>query len=153
VGLRGDVRIMSYTAEPKAIAAYGPLRLGRDGPVRRLRVARSKGSIVVGRLEGVETREGAEAMRGTRLFVARSRLPRPDEDTYYHHDLIGLAVEDPAGNRLGRVRAVHNHGAGDILDIAWADGGSDVIPFGKDWVPLVDLGAGRIVVDLGEEPS
>ena len=108
------------------------------------------------RLSGVASREEAEALKGTRLYVPRARLPSLPDDEFYHADLIGLTVFDTGGATIGRVRAIHDHGAGDMLEVARpvgqaGDGGDLLIPFTHAAVPTVDLAAGRIVVDLPED--
>ena len=147
-GVRGEVRLKSFTATPEDIAAYGPLST-EDG-ARRFEVTltgQTKGALTA-RLSGVPTREAAEALRGTRLYVPRDVLPELPEDEFYHADLVGLEVFDTGGARLGRVRAVHDHGAGDLLEIH-APGlrQTALLPFTRAAVPTVDLAAGRIVAD------
>ena len=148
-GVRGEVRLKSFCAEPEAVARYGPLST-EDG-TRRFEVTLT-GSVPQGfsaRLSGVTTREAAEALKGVRLYADRDRLPALPEDEFYHADLIGLEVADPGGRVLGRVSAVHDHGAGDILEIAPAGGGATfLVPFTRAAVPTVDLARGRIVADL-----
>jgi 16S rRNA processing protein RimM len=149
--LRGEVRVKSFTAEPAAIASYGPLR-SEDGRVFVLQSARPAGGspdMLIVRVEGVATREAAEALSRTRLYAARERLPPPeDEDEFLAADLVGLDVEDAAGRRLGRIVAVPNYGGGDLLEIAPAAGGpTALLPFAKAFVPVVDPAAGRVVVD------
>jgi 16S rRNA processing protein RimM len=145
-GVKGEVRLKSFCAEPRAIAAYGPL-WSEDG-ARSFTV--TLGTAVAGglaaRLSGVPTREAAEALRGLRLYADRAALPPPGEDEFYHSDLIGMEVFDPGGASLGRVAAVLNHGAGDILEVRR---GPEVLllPFTRAVVPTVDLAAGRIVAD------
>lgn len=150
-GVRGEVRLKSFCADPAAIASYGPLET-EDGR-RRLAVTLTgaAGGALVARLSGVATREDAEALRGTRLYADRAALPAPEEDEYYHADLIGLAVQDSGGRPLGRVQAVLNHGAGDLLEIA-APGlkAPLLLPFTRAVVPTVDLAAGVIVADPPE---
>ena len=152
-GVRGEARVKSFCAEPEAIAAYGPLE-SEDG-TRRFTL-RLTGPIKEGfaaRLSGVTTREEAEALKGTRLYAPRDRLPALPEDEFYHADLIGLSAVDTGGDEIGRVRAVHDYGAGDMLDVVPAVGGKGaemLIPFTRAAVPSVDLSQGRIVVDLGE---
>ena len=151
VGVRGDVRIGTYTAEARAISDYGPLRVGLDGPDLRLRVVRSQGDVVVGRFEGFADRTEVERLKGKLLYVLRSRLPAPDEDSYYHHDLVGLAVQDETGATVGRVRAVHNFGAGDLVEVARSDGDNAMVPFTRAAIPVVDLAGGRIVLAPGTD--
>ncbi|MEM6489877.1 MAG: ribosome maturation factor RimM, partial [Pseudomonadota bacterium] len=115
-GVRGDVRLKSFCADPAAIAAYGPVE-NEDG-TRRFAIAlgRPIKEGFAARLTGVDTRDAAEALRGTRLYVPRAALPALDDEEYYHADLIGLEVRDTGGARLGRVRAIYDHGAGDVIE-------------------------------------
>jgi 16S rRNA processing protein RimM len=152
-GVRGEVRLKSFCAEPEAIAGYGPLST-EDGSRRfEVTITRKIPQGFAARLSGVATREEAEALKGQRLYADRDRLPALPEDEFYHADLIGLEVVDTGGAPLGRVIAVHDHGAGDILEIARggapgaARGGSILLPFTREVVPTVDLSAGRIVAD------
>jgi 16S rRNA processing protein RimM len=153
-GVKGDVRLKSFCAEPAAMAGYGPL-WSEDGA--RSFTVRITGTIpggLAGRLSGIATKEQADALRGMTLHADRTRLPHLPDDEFYHADLIGLVVSDPGGARLGTVRAVHNHGAGDILEIH--DPGRKsalLLPFTKIIVPIVDLAAGRIVADPPAEVS
>ncbi len=150
-GVRGEVRLKSFCAEPAAIADYGPLT-GRS-PEQRFEILSLrpiKGGFAA-RIRGIETREQAEALRGTPLHVPRERLPETGEEEYYHADLIGLEVVDPGGARLGRVVGVHDFGAGDLLEIAMPGRRQTVLaPFTREVVPTVDLAAGRIVLDAPE---
>lgn len=146
-GIRGDVIVKTYTEEPEGIADYGPLET-EDGK-RRLDLTivgtTSKGVIV--RVKGVADRNGAEALKGTALYVDRAKLPPAEDGAYYHADLVGLAAEDAHGQPIGRVAAVHNFGAGDLLEIALAAGGkTELIPFTDACVPTVDIAGRRVVV-------
>lgn len=145
-GIKGEVRVKSFTAEPMSLTQYGPLTSddGRRFEIERLRPA--KGDMLVAKLRGVSDRNAAEALNGVSLYVDRAALPAPDEDEFYHADLIGLAAFDAAGEPLGRVIAVHDFGAGDILDIAPPRGKSLLVPFTKDAVPEIDVATGRVTV-------
>lgn len=143
-GVRGEVRIRSHTADPLAIGDYGPLvdKAGREFRINDVRPAKE---VVVARLEGVGTREAAEALTGTELFVPRTRLPAAeDEDEFLHADLLGCAVLGPDGAELGTVTAVENYGAGDMLEIRTPDGRSVLMPFTKAFAPRIDIAARRI---------
>ncbi len=141
-GLKGEVRIKSFTADPDDVAAYGPLTDEAGGRSFTLRVtAHAKGQVIA-RLDGINDRTAAEALKGTGLYVSRTVLPEPEEDAYYLADLVGLAVETESGESLGLVKAVHNFGAGDVIELE--DG--MMAPFTKATVPVVDLDKGRIVV-------
>jgi len=149
-GVRGEVRLKSFCAVPEDIAAYGLLE-SEDGTRRyEVRLVQAVKGGFAARLSGVATRAAAEALRGARLYADRAALPPPAEDEFYHSDLIGLEVRDTGGALLGRVRAVHDHGAGDLLEIDVAGGPSVLLPFTRAAVPLVDLAAARIVADPPE---
>lgn len=138
-GIRGDVVIVSHTADPASIGDYGPLQdeAGRLLAVKVLRVTQ-KG--VVARVEGVSDRNGAEALKGRNLFLPRDKLPAAGEGEYYHADLIGLAAENAAGARIGEVVAVQNFGAGDLLEIRLEGSARTVlVPFHDAFVPVVDI--------------
>ena len=151
-GVRGLVKIKSFTEEPADLTAYGPL--GDETGERRFEIAvtgQAKG-LLVARIEGVADRDAAQNLRGVRLYVDRAALPAPEEtEAYYHADLIGLAAEDPQGQPLGRIAAVENYGAGDYLEIAPLEGAPLLVPFTQAAVPLIDIEAGRVVVALPEE--
>lgn len=145
-GVRGALKLASFTEAPESVAAYGPLFNGRGERLFALTVLHRVKGGVVARAEGVTDRDAAEALRGTDLYVPRSALPAPDEDEFYYDDLTGLAVEDEGGRRIGRVRGVQDYGAGDVLEILLDGGGSVAVPFTREAVPLVDLAAARVVV-------
>jgi 16S rRNA processing protein RimM len=146
-GVRGTVRIKSFAADPGDIAAYGPVSDESGARSFTVKVEGFTRGAVLARLSGVPDRDAAEALRGVRLYVPRAALPATKEDEYYHADLIGLPVENKEGAALGTVRAVHNFGAGDILELSGADGREFFLPFSDAAVPTVDLAAGRIVAD------
>ena len=146
-GVRGEARIKSFCAEPDDIADYSPLST-EDGRSFDLKLGRAIKGGYAARLSGVPTREDAEALKGTRLYAPMDRLPALPEDEYYHADLIGLEVVDTGGASLGKVRAVHDFGAGDVLDVAGEK--ELMLPFTQEAVPTVDLTAGRIVAELSE---
>jgi 16S rRNA processing protein RimM len=146
-GVRGLVKLTSFTSEPAAVAAYGPLT--DESGTRRFALA-LKGQVkghFLAAIEGVQDRDVAEALAGTRLFVERDRLPAADEEEFYHADLIGLAAVTPDGVLLGRVAALHNFGAGDLVEIALEGGGRPLLPFDRLTVPEIDIAGGRIVID------
>ena len=149
-GVAGEVRLKSFCVPPEAIAGYGPLWAEDGGRSFTLRLTRPVAGGLGARLSGVATREAAEALRGLRLYADRTALPPLPDDEFYHADLIGLVAQDPGGAVLGRVRAVLNHGAGDLLEIDRPAGRSVLVPFTRAIVPTVDLSAGRIVVDPPE---
>ncbi|KPQ05820.1 MAG: 16S rRNA processing protein RimM [Rhodobacteraceae bacterium HLUCCA12] len=146
-GVRGDVRLKSFCAEPEAIAAYAPLQTEDGSRSFDVTVLGAVANGLSVRLSGVNTREEAEALRGTRLYADRSRLPSLPDDEFYHADLIGLEVLDTGGTVLGTVTAVLDHGAGDLLEIQRKGAQSVLLPFTRASVPTVDLAAGRIIAD------
>lgn len=149
-GVRGDLRVKSYCAQPEAIAAYAPL-LTADGRSFDLTLGVSIKNGISARLSGVDTKEQADALKGTDLYVPRDRFPEPDEDEFYYSDLIGLDVHDTGGTKLGTVKDVQEHGAGDLLEIATGKGSEPaLLPFTRSFVPTVDLASGRIVIDPPE---
>ena len=146
-GIRGEVVIRTYTAEPADIAAYGPL--SDEAGLRRFRltVVRATDKSVVARIMGVPDRNGAEALRGTALYVDRHLLPAAAEGEFYHADLIGLAAVAPDGAVIGEVVAVQNYGGGDLIEVRLAGTErTELIPFTDAFVPAVDLAARRVVV-------
>jgi 16S rRNA processing protein RimM len=146
-GLQGEVRIRSFTAEPGAIADYGPLEDEAGTRLFEIEALRLTPKALSARLKGVESRSQAEALTGTKLYVPRSRLPEREEDEWYHSDLIDLAALDPDGATIGTVIAVHNFGAGDLLEIRPAGGGATVLkPFTRETVPEVDVEGGWLKV-------
>jgi 16S rRNA processing protein RimM len=151
-GVRGEIRITSFTAEPLALLDYKELKREDGGVALTLTSGRAaKGSVVV-RVREVETREQAEALRGLKLYISRDVLPEPDEDEFYVMDLVGLSVVDTAGEPLGRVKAVQDFGAGDLLEIAPTDGGPTwYLPFTREAVPEVRIAEGRVVGVKPEE--
>ncbi len=150
-GVQGEVRLKSFCAEPTAIADYGPLFTEDGARSFKVRLTRPLSGGLGARLSGVATKEEADALKGVNLYADRARLPRLPDDEYYYADLIGLEARDPGGATIGRVVQVHNHGAGDILEIN-APGLKEAIllPFTLVNVPLVDISAGILVVDLPE---
>jgi 16S rRNA processing protein RimM len=150
-GVAGEVRLKSFCAEPEAIAAYGPLYTQDGNHSFAVKLTRPVAGGLGARLSGVATKEQADALRGTNLYVDRSVLPSLPDDEYYHTDLIGLQVRDTGGALLGTVHAVLNHGAGDMLEVTGQGRKQPLlIPFTLAIVPTVDLGLGRIVADLPE---
>ena len=147
-GVRGEVKLWSFTEDPLAVANYGPLET-EDGALRfEIAAVRPAKDHLVARLKGIGDRDAAEKLRNTDLFVPRDRLPPiEDADTFYHADLVGLATVSEDGAMLGTVTAIHNFGAGDLIEFAPTAGGEPVLlPFNEQTVPAIDLRAGRIVV-------
>jgi 16S rRNA processing protein RimM len=144
-GVQGAVRIKSFTANPADVAAYGEVSDESGARHFAVKVLGQARGAVLARLTGIANRDAAEALRGLRLYVPRSALPETKEDEFYHADLIGLPVETREGAPLGTVRAVHNFGAGDILELHDDVGRELLLPFSDAVVPDVDIAAGRIV--------
>lgn len=150
-GVKGEVRLKSFTAEPEAIADYGPLYSEDGTTTYKVEITRPINNGFAANVAGVNTKEDADALRGTQLYADRDALPSLPDDEFYHTDLIGLAVFDSGGRELGRVTAVHNHGAGDLLEVSGPGLKTPaLIPFTREAVPTVDLTAGRIISDPPE---
>jgi 16S rRNA processing protein RimM len=150
-GVHGEVRVKSFTAEPTALADYTPLT-SEDGKREfTITLTRPISSGFSAKVSGVNSKEAADALKGTKLFANRDQLPDLPDDEFYHADLIGLDVFDTGGVLLGQVKAVLNHGAGDLLELEGTGSTSGVLmPFTQEVVPTVDLKSGRIVADPPE---
>lgn len=150
-GVRGAVKLWTFTEDPFAVRRYGPLST-KDGR-RQFEIAqvREAKDHLVATFKGVATRDDAERLNGIELYVAREKLPATDDDEYYHTDLIGLAAVTTSGEPLGHVAAIHNFGAGDIIEIAPPKGTSMLLPFTNAVVPEVDIAGGRVVIALPQE--
>lgn len=145
-GVRGEIALRSFTEQPADFARYGPLE-SEDGKRRfEIAAARAAKDHFIVRVVGIDDRAAAQALRNLKLYVARERLPPPADDEFYHADLIGLAAVSPDGAALGTVAAVHNFGAGDVIEIAPPDGDSVMVPFTTQAVPRIEIAARRIVV-------
>ena len=146
-GIRGDVLIRTFTGTPSAVASYGPLTNASGTTSYMLRVVRVTDKGIVARIDGVSDRNAAEALRGQELYVDRAKLPPATDEEFYHADLIGLIAMASDGTRLGRIIAVQNFGAGDLIEIRSDDENTtDLIPFTKANVPIVDFENGRVTV-------
>jgi len=149
-GVKGEARVKSFCAEPSAIADYGALT-DEDGRSYAITITRPvKGGFAV-RLSGIRTKEEADAAKGKKLFAARTALPDLPEDEYYYSDLIGLLAIDTGGVEIGKIAAIHDHGAGDLLEVSRFGGkGSVLVPFNSEIVPTVDIGLARVILDPPE---
>jgi 16S rRNA processing protein RimM len=153
-GVKGEVRLSAYTATPQALLAYRTLLREDGSPALTLLSGRPQKDDLVGRVAEIETKEQADALRGLQLYVPREALPEPEDDEYYLTDLIGMAVFNVHGTVLGKVKAVQDFGAGDILEIDPGRGGSTwYLPFTREAVPEVDIAAGRILAVKPNEVS
>ena len=146
-GVQGAVRIKSFTEAPEDVARYGPLGDESGARCFELRLIGAGKGVVLARLSGVDDRNQAEALRGQRLYLPRSALPQPDAEEYYHADLIGLEAVLGDGTPVGRVRAIHDFGAGDTLELERPGAPPVMVPFTRAVVPSIELAAGRLVLD------
>ena len=145
-GIKGLVRLKSFTARAQDIAAYGPLQDAHGARRFELTLVGSSRGAMIARINGVDDRTAAERLKGEKLFVARDRLPPTATGEFYHTDLIGLTAEQQDGAPLGRIIAVYDFGGGPSLEIERAAGGSVLVPFTTHVVPAVDIEGGRVVV-------
>jgi 16S rRNA processing protein RimM len=150
-GVRGAVKLWTFTEDPFAVKRYGPLSTKDGARQFEIASAREGNGHLVAQLKGITTRDEAERLNGLELYVTREKLPATDEDEYYHADLIGLAAVTTAEETLGRVIAIHNFGAGDILEIAPPQGATMLLPFTNAVVPTVDIAGGRVLIELPQE--
>jgi 16S rRNA processing protein RimM len=145
-GLKGEVRIRSYTEESASITSYGPLQdeTGRKIEIESLRATPK---ALIARIKGVTTRSAAEALAHTKLYVPRTMLPGRGEEEWYHADLIGLEARGQDGTVLGEIVAIQNFGAGDLLEVKPKGGGATVlVPFTRDTVPEIDAEGGHLTL-------
>ena len=148
-GVRGALRIKAFTADPADLTSYGALTT-EAGQTWRLKGASVDGKgVVTAKIDGVDDRNQAEALKGTKLYIERGALPEADEDEFYIADLIGLPAESPTGAPLGIIKAVYNFGAGDVVEVS-GEQGEILVPFTLKAVPVVDVKARRVVIDPPE---
>ena len=150
-GVRGAVKLWTFTEEPFAVKDYGPLTTKDGARQFEIASAREAKDHLVATFKGVATRDEAERLNGIELYIPREKLPATDDDEYYHADLIGLDAVTAADEPLGRVIAIHNFGAGDIIEIAPPAGATMLLPFSNAVVPKVDIAGGRVVIELPKE--
>jgi 16S rRNA processing protein RimM len=150
-GLKGAVKVKLFTETPDGLARYGALKdkHGKHFEITAVRPAK-EGEAVIS-FSGIESRDQAEALKGTELFVDRAQLPAPGEEEFYHADLIGLEAQDGEGRSLGKVAAIHNYGASDVIEIIRPDGDSVLLAFTRETVPVIDIAGGRVVVAVPED--
>jgi 16S rRNA processing protein RimM len=152
-GVRGEVKVKSFTSDPLAITAYGPLfdESGRKFDLKLSQKA-AKDTVVVARIEGVSDRNAAEALKGKRLYAPREALPAiEDANEFYASDLIGLSVEDRHGKTLGKVVDLQDYGAGAIIAVSGGPNGDFELPFADRFVPVVDLAQAKVIVELPDD--
>ena len=150
-GIRGEVRVKSFGDDPLSFTDYGTLKTkdgARSFDVERARIQKT---VVVTKFAGIDDRNAAEELNGVDLYVDRDQLPEPEDDEFYHSDLIGLQILDQAGEMLGKILAVHDFGAGDLIEVRPPRGRSFYIPFTMEFVPEIDLNAGIVRCDLPED--
>lgn len=146
-GVKGAVRIKSFTEVPEDIACYGPVEDAAGGRRLELRLIGAAKGVVIAHVSGVENRDQAETMRGLHLYLPRSALPQTEPDEFYHADLIGLDAVLEDGTLVGRVRAIHDFGAGDTLELIRPAAPPIMVPFTRAVVPVIEPAAGRLVLD------
>lgn len=157
-GVRGAVKLWTFTEDPLSVTEYGPLKTKDGGRTLEVDTVREANGHLVATFKNVASREDAERLNGIELYVPRDVLPDVEDGEYYHADLIGLAAVDAAGAAIGKVLAIHNFGAGDIIEIAPLEGNTLLLPFTDAVVPTVDLKAGHVVIEMpqeiiGEDPT
>ncbi len=150
-GLKGEVKAKVFTATPDALPRYGKLHAsdGRMFTITAFRPTKPGEAVIA--FSEVRDRNAAEALKGTELFVARDALPEPDEDEFYHADLVGLEARDSEGRVLGKVQGVHNFGASDVIELVRHDGDSVHLAFTRETVPVIRIAEGYIVVAVPED--
>ena len=145
-GVKGAVRVKAFTDDAAAIGDYRPL-VAKDGRVFEISHLRPEKSVVIVTFAGIDDRDAAQELNGTDLYVERSALPASDDaDEFYHADLIGLVALTPDGEGLGTVVAVHDFGAGEMLEVELVGGKTLLLPFSKAVVPEIDLAGGGLIV-------
>lgn len=149
-GLKGEVRLRSFTEEPGAVGNYGPLEIEDGARIVEIENLRLVKDHFVAKFSGLDDRNAAEALRNVKLYVPRDRLPETENNIFYHADLIGLTAVTTKDEELGQLIAIQNFGAGDILEIRLRDGTTTMLPFTEAVVPAIDLADGKIVIDPPE---
>ena len=144
-GVRGEIRITTFTEDPLALATYRVLTREDGSPGLTITTAREVKWAVIARAACIDTRDQAEALRGLKLFIAREALPAPDEDEFYHADLLGLTLETPEGELMGKVKTIQDFGAGDLIEVQPPMGASWWLPFTRETVPEVRIAEGKLI--------
>jgi 16S rRNA processing protein RimM len=150
-GLKGEVKVKTFTATPGALARYGSLHDGKGNRFEITACRPTKDGEAVIAFSGVSDRNAAEALKGTQLFIARAALPQTEEDEFYHADLIGLEAYDSEGRLVGAIAAIHNFGAGDVIELTRDDGDTVHLAFTRETVPVIDIAGGRVTIAVPED--
>ena len=150
-GLKGEVKAKIFTETPDALTRYGALHDASERSFEITAFRPTKPGEAVMSFRGIATREAAEALKGAQLFIARHALPATGEDEFYHADLIGLEAQDMEGRVIGKVAAIHNYGASDVIEITRPDDDSVLLAFTSETVPTIEIAQGRIVVAVPED--
>jgi 16S rRNA processing protein RimM len=150
-GLKGEVKAKVFTATPDSLPRYGVLHTkdGRKFSITAFRTSKEGEAVIA--FEGIRDRNAAEALKGTELFVSRDALPEADDDEFYHADLIGLEAQDSEGRVIGKISALHNFGAGDVMEISLPDGDHVLIAFTRETVPTINVAEGFVMVAVPED--
>jgi 16S rRNA processing protein RimM len=150
-GLKGEVKVRTFTETPERLAAYGPVHDAKGQVHAVVHIKAVDAVSAIAQFDQIRNRDAAERLKGSELFVARSALPQTEAEEFYHADLVGLRVEDSEGRLIGHIRGIHNFGAGDVVDIERTDGSDALLPFNRQFVPEVEIATGRIVILPPEE--
>lgn len=149
-GVHGRVKIKTYTEHPENLTQYGDVT-DDQGHIHAIRITSTKNTIAIAEIDGIHSRDDADALIGTRLYIARNALPDMENDTFYHHDLIGLDVRDTQGNSIGKIKEMHNFGAGDIVEVLLkATGKAEMFSFNRTNIPEIHMDKGYIVLGMPE---
>lgn len=149
-GVRGQVKLKSFTAEPEALFSYGTLLDQNGKAVFALQPCGVSGNTLLASVKGVTDRNAAELLKGSKLFVLRDSLPATDENEFYIEDLIGLTATTADGEAFGKITSIENYGAGDLVEITTADGETELFAFTHEIFPEIDLDSGKVVIELPE---
>jgi 16S rRNA processing protein RimM len=150
-GLGGEVRVKTFTESPERLSAYGPLHTPERRVLEIAMARAAKSDVAIVRFKGIDSRSAAEALANVKLLVGREALPAIEPDEFYHADMIGLRAQDREGRVIGEIRAIHNHGAGDVIEILRGDGSALLLPFAKEFVPQINLADKSVVVTEPED--
>lgn len=150
-GIKGEVKIHSYTEQAEDLTAYGPIYNQSGTKTFRVKIKHVKGDAVIASLEGYPDRNSIETLRGMKLYIPREALPEPEEEEFYHEDLLNMKVVLPDATSFGTVKAIYNFGAGDVMEIALASGKTELLPFTKAVFPVINFKEGFLEAHLPQE--